>query len=182
MNSASGRAIVMTALGIPVAACLVIASTFVALTPVFAGFPLRGDDLIVPAIFGGLSLVILAIAWRAYRRVKTASGTSVAPLLSRAVPGLAIVGAVAGVVIGWKLGNSGVEALHARAESLCEIALDKRTELLPACREQAPRCLGVGEDQVKLHENESFSYDTSSPIHSRKDLYGVECLRTALKI
>ncbi|HEY4060177.1 MAG TPA: hypothetical protein VGM39_26365 [Kofleriaceae bacterium] len=173
----------MTALGIPAAACVFVSTLFIVVMPMFAGYPAGGDDMKGPAIFGGLSLVLLVVAWRAYVRIKRdPNAASTSPLLTRAVPYLMIAGAVGGVAIGVALGKATVHAMEDRVENLCQLAVDQRSDLLPTCRAQGARCLIEGKKFGEAHANEPFSYDTTSHIHSRAQQHAVECVRTALKL
>ncbi|HEY4060178.1 MAG TPA: hypothetical protein VGM39_26370 [Kofleriaceae bacterium] len=172
---------VFSTLGIPGASCIVVSSIMIVVMPALAGYPVTTDDAKIPALFCVLSLVILAITWRAYRRVKSYLRGS-APFLMRAVPWFMLGGVVLGLVVGRGLGGFAVDAKADRVKELCDYVTKDHRDLQSTCRAQGPRCLGEGNELADRRWNVGFSSESGSPVSNRSEMFTAECLRTALKL
>lgn len=120
-------------------ACLLVATLLIVVHSSIAGQPLHGGEWFAVAIFGGLSLVVVAIvvaAWRNTRRHSEA-----APLMWVAVA-LLLGGAGVGAYVGYQLSSGRVETLDAIERRACARALGATLDAkrLAACRPLAQRC------------------------------------------
>jgi hypothetical protein len=118
-----GRALLFTAAGIPVAACIFTAGSVKLICHLVGRVWPLPRELLAYAVYIGLSLGIISIALRAWRRTRDRQAPSTAPWLARQVPWLLVVGCIAGLVFGLKFGLGDVAHERGRASHVCNGAL-----------------------------------------------------------
>ncbi len=169
----------MAAGGVLVAACVLVADLVIFVRLAAAGFMPAGRDLMGYVVYGGLSLVLLAVALGAHRRARRGTLETVAPLLTRLVPWLAGAGVAAGIGLGIVFARDSVESEQRRSQHLCELVLrpDAPSTELAACLSRATACRRIAAAEDARLGDQPWSHDTSSPIRTRAMQLGVECLQ-----
>lgn len=119
------RAQAGTLIGIPVATCALVTDVALLIWRYASGIPPLRHDLLGHGALAVMSIAVLWIALRAWRRARGPGGSSISPRITRLVPLLVAIGGAGGLFVGNAWGHDAVGLDRAGSTAICE-------QLLPA--------------------------------------------------
>lgn len=116
------RAKIATLIGLPLAACTLVSDACFLIWRYASGIPLLRRELLGHGLATLLSVAVVGIALRAWRRTRHLAGQSISPRITRRIPWLLAIGLAAGLLVGnaWAYGVVDLDRrlLTARCEEL----------------------------------------------------------------
>jgi len=119
------RAQLVTLIGLPLAACVLVTDVLLVVWRFAGGIPPSRRELLGHALAVLLSAAVLWIALRAWRRTRAASRSSISPRITRGIPLLVAIGVAGGLFVGNAWGHDLVDLDRRVLTDMCD-------QLLPA--------------------------------------------------